>query len=119
MSQFEFLVMTEKNIFAHKLFLSLNTSDFNLFLCENCNTPEKSHPPPLFPRKPPLKVKVLSSPPLLENLVGGSTPLQKGGRCPLWFSVSIMGMFVYKEVTSNDTIISSFFNGNISHAVGK
>ena len=34
-SQFEFLVMTEKNIFAYKLFLSLNISDFNLFLYEN------------------------------------------------------------------------------------
>ena len=30
-SQFKFLVMTEKNIFAYKL-LSLNISDFNLFL---------------------------------------------------------------------------------------
>ena len=30
-SQFEFLVMTEKNIFACKLYLSLNISDFNLF----------------------------------------------------------------------------------------
>ena len=30
-SQFEFLVMTEKNIFAYKLFLSLNISDFSLF----------------------------------------------------------------------------------------
>ena len=30
-SQFEFLVMTEKNICACKLFLSLNISDFNLF----------------------------------------------------------------------------------------
>ena len=29
--QFEFLVMTEKNIFAYKLFLSLNISDFKLF----------------------------------------------------------------------------------------
>ena len=38
-SQFEFLVMTEKNVFAYKLFLSLNISDFNLFLCENCNPP--------------------------------------------------------------------------------
>ena len=27
-SQFEFLVMTEKNIFAYKLFLSLNIPDF-------------------------------------------------------------------------------------------
>ena len=36
-SQFEFLAMTEKNIFVYKLFLSLNISDFDLFLCENCN----------------------------------------------------------------------------------
>ena len=34
-SQFEFLVMTEENIFGHKLFLLLNISDFDL--CENCN----------------------------------------------------------------------------------
>ena len=62
--------MTEKNIFAHKLFLPLNIADFDLFLCENCN--------PLFPSKPPLKVEVLSSPPgLIENLVGGSTPPQQ------------------------------------------
>ena len=32
MSEFELLVMTEKNIFAYKLFLSLNFSDFNLFM---------------------------------------------------------------------------------------
>ena len=31
--------MTEKNIFAYKLFLSLNISDFNLFLGENCDPP--------------------------------------------------------------------------------
>ena len=43
-SQFKFLVMTEKNIFAYKL-LSLNISDFNVFLCENCNPPEKKSPP--------------------------------------------------------------------------
>ena len=30
-SQFEFLVMTKKNILAYKLFLSSNISDFNLF----------------------------------------------------------------------------------------
>ena len=30
--QFEFLVMTEKNIFVYKLFLSINTSD--LFFCK-------------------------------------------------------------------------------------
>ena len=26
-----------KNIFTYKLFLSFNISNFNLFLCENCN----------------------------------------------------------------------------------
>ena len=64
-SWFEFLVMTEKNVFAHKPFLSLIISDFDLFLCENCNPfpPEYSHP--LFHNKPPLKVEVLSSPPPL------------------------------------------------------
>ena len=30
---------------------------------------------PLFPSNPSLKDEVLSSPPLFENLVGGSTPL--------------------------------------------
>ena len=39
MPQFEFLVITEKNIFAYKHFLSLNISYFSLFLCENCNPP--------------------------------------------------------------------------------
>ena len=45
--QFEFLVMTGKNIFAYKLFLSLN----------DCNPPGKSHP--LFPSNLPLKVEAL------------------------------------------------------------
>ena len=80
-SQFEFLVITEKNIFAYKLFLSLNISDFNSFLCENCTPPEKSHPPPSnLPSKSWGPVK---PPPLFKNLVGGSTPLQNGGGCPL------------------------------------
>ena len=39
-SQFEFSVMTEKNIFAYKLFLQLNILDFGLFLRENCNPSE-------------------------------------------------------------------------------
>ena len=30
-SHFEFLVMTEQNIFGYKLFLSLNILDFSLF----------------------------------------------------------------------------------------
>ena len=63
--------MTEKNIFAYQLFLSLNISDFNLYICENCNrllikvnpsfaaTPSKSCGP------------VKHS--IYENMVGGST----------------------------------------------
>ena len=70
--------MTDKNIFPYKLFSLLNISGFNLFFCENCNAPWKKSPP--FPRNSPTKVEVLSSPLLLfENLVGGSTPQQKGG----------------------------------------
>ena len=66
-SQVEFLVITKKNVFAHKLFLSLNISDFNL--CDNCTPPPPPPPPPpkkvtpLFPSNPPLKVEVLSSSP--------------------------------------------------------
>ena len=72
--------MTEKNIFAYKLFLSLNISDFNLFLCENCNPPEKA--PPLS-QQPPLKVEVLSSPPFFENLVGVELKIsERGGGVP-------------------------------------
>ena len=61
-SQFEFLVMTEKNISAYKLFWSLNISDFNSFLhVKIAIPPQKSHP--LFPISPPLTVEVLPSPP--------------------------------------------------------
>ena len=76
--------MTEKKFFAYKLFLSLNISDFNLFLCENCNAPS---PPAthLFPSNPPLKVEVLSSPPYWK-FGWRLNPLQKGGGCPLWYS---------------------------------
>ena len=48
-SQFKFLVITKKNIFTSKLFLSLNISDFNL-LCDNC-TPLKKVTPS-FPATP-------------------------------------------------------------------
>ena len=53
--QFEFLVMTEKNVFGYKLFLSLNISDFiRFFLCETCTpTLEESHP--LLSKQPPSK----------------------------------------------------------------
>ena len=58
--------MTDKNIFAFKLFLSLNISNFNLFLCGNYNPPwKKSRSKSWGPVKHPL----------FQNLVGGSTPL--------------------------------------------
>ena len=65
--------MTEKNIFAYKLFLSLNISDFNLQ-----PSPLKKGTPS-FPATPPLKVEVLSSPPPLKtgwrlNLPNPPTP---------------------------------------------
>ena len=65
------------------------------FLCEKC-----THPPapplsgkritPLFPSNQTLKVEVFSSLPLSENLVGGSTFQQKGGRggCTLCIMLS-------------------------------
>ena len=43
-----------------------------IHLCENCNPPERKSP--LFPSNSSLNDEVLSSPPLFENLVGGSTP---------------------------------------------
>ena len=45
--KFKFLVMTEKNIFVYNLFLSLNISDFSLFLYKNSNILCKR--PPSFP----------------------------------------------------------------------
>ena len=90
-SQFEFLVMTEKNIFAYKLFLSLNILDFNLFFNKHSNPLKKVTL--LFCSNLTLKVEVLSSlsffkiwrfnhppPPPLPPL-----PSRRGeGRCTLW-----------------------------------
>ena len=59
-SQSEFFVMAEKNIFVSKLFLSLNFQIF-IFYVKITTLPRKDHP--LFSTKPFLKIKVLSSPP--------------------------------------------------------
>ena len=84
-SQFEFLVMTEKNIFAYKFFLSLFQILIDFF-GENCNPPEKSHPP--FPATPS-KSRVPVDPALFENLVGGPPPPSRkrgwGGICSSLF----------------------------------
>ena len=58
--------MTEKNIFAYKLCLSLNISDF-IFLSENCNSPPPKISHPLFPSNPLLKVEVLLTPPFWKS----------------------------------------------------
>ena len=85
-SQFKFLVMTEKNIF--------------LFHVKTAMPLEKSHP--LFPSNPPLKTEILSSPHFFENLVGASpsppppSPLQqKGGGegCTLCLLDMVKGAF--------------------------
>ena len=73
-SQFEFIVMTEKNIFAYKHFFLLNISDFNTFLCENYNPlPEKCHP--LLSLQNPLKLKILSHLPCSNFLWMFNSPL--------------------------------------------
>ena len=41
LSQFKFLVNTDKNIFAYKLFLSLNISDFSLFFGQKLDPEQK------------------------------------------------------------------------------
>ena len=69
--------MTEKNIFADKLFLSLTISDFNLFLSENCNHPLKIVTP-FFPSNPPLEVEVLSSLSFLKIWLDAQCPHRKG-----------------------------------------
>ena len=66
--------MREKNIFAYKLFLLLNLSDLNLFFMSKLQpTPPRKNSPPLS-QQPPLKVEVLSSPPLhpVETRGGGA-----------------------------------------------
>ena len=65
--------MTEKNIFAYKLFLSLNISDFNLFLMWKLQTPPWKTSPPLS-SDPPLEVEVLSSPSFLKIWLEAQPP---------------------------------------------
>ena len=84
--QFKFLVMTDKNIFVYKPFLSLNISDFSFsvyFLYKNCTPPSWKHPYlSLQPPSETLKSKNWDpvKPLLFENVVEGSTPHEKGRR---------------------------------------
>ena len=89
--------MTEKNIFAYKLFLSLNISDFNLFFYVKIATPLKKgkKSPPFSPFS-----QSCQAPPLFENLVGGSTPppCRKGEGCTLCLKQTI---FIFSLFTLN------------------
>ena len=76
MSQFEFLVMAAKNIFACKLFLSLNISDF-IFCVKIATPPEKNHPPS-FPATPS-KTEFLSSLLIFKIWLEAQHPCRKGG----------------------------------------
>ena len=69
-SQFEFLVITKKNIFTCRLFLSLNISDFNL-LCDNC-TPWKKSPP--LSEQAPSKSWGLFKPPVFKIWLEAQPP---------------------------------------------
>ena len=72
--------MTEKIIFAYKLFLSLNISDFSsIFYVKTATPPEKGYP--LFPSNPPLKIEILQALPFQrfgQRL--NPSPQQKRGR---------------------------------------
>ena len=77
---------SEPTKFVNKLYLSLNNSDFSLFLCNNFNPPpspwKRSHLS--FPATPS-KMWHPVEPHLFENLVEGSIPYQKWlGGCTLW-----------------------------------
>ena len=70
--------MTEQNIVVYKHFCREIFQILVYFLYKNCTCPSPPSPKkitPLLPRNPPLKIEVLSSPPLFQTLVGGSTPL--------------------------------------------
>ena len=88
--------MTEKNIFAYKLCLSLNISDFSLFFMWKLQPPEKSHT--LFPSNPPLKAEVLSS---LEERGGGGAHYVSGKASFLTFLFLLYGCDFPDDVVSN------------------
>ena len=98
--------MTEKNIFAYKLFLSLNISDFSLFFFVKITTCPWKKLPPSFPATLSQSWDPVKHPLFFENLVGGSTPSlppakrEGGGGCRLWYifiwySLSYFMPFIY------------------------
>ena len=78
---FEFLVMTEKNIFAYKLLLSLNMSDSDLFFMWKLQPPPPWKKSPHLSQQPPSESwGLVKPPPLFANLVGDSTPSAERGK---------------------------------------
>ena len=126
-SQFEFLVMTEKNIFAYKLFLSLNISDLNLFFMWQLQHP----PPPLKNVTPPLSQQPPSKNwgpfkhPFLKIWLEAQTPCRKGRGAH--YETQISNTRKRREICSKVTIksrerrkwrrsiFSFFFLNSISH----
>ena len=79
-SQFEFLVMTEQNIFLYKLFFLIKYFRFQFIFYVNIAPPLKKSPP-FFPATPS-KVEVLSSPPPFLQFwleVQPCPPAERGG----------------------------------------
>ena len=65
--------MTGQNILVYKRFYHRIFQILVYFLSKSCNSlPQKGHP--VFPSNPPLKIEVVPSLLLFENLVGGTTP---------------------------------------------
>ena len=105
--------MTEKSIFADKLSLSLNISDFNSFFMWKLQPPWKSPP---FSQQTPSKSWGPSKSPLFENLVGGATTpppppalLQKGGAHYAWRITRWLPKFVIHICLRPETT----YDGNI------
>ena len=99
--QFKVLVMTGKNDFAYKLCLPLNISDFNLFLCENCNFPPLSQQLPSkswgLIKPPSLKICLEAQPPLpAERGDGGHTMINGIDQHIIWsFAQNYKQRFLY------------------------
>ena len=111
-SEFEFLVMTEKNIFAYKHFLPLHISDFNLFLCGNCNPLKKSSP---LSQQTPSKSWGPVKPLLLKIWLEVQPPPQaerRRGRCTLWeyifeYIFWIIGYLIMKPAELTEAVTGS------------
>ena len=78
-SQFEFLVMTEKNVFAYKLFLPLNISDF-IFYVKIGIPPSLEKSSPSFPATLLQKLGFCQAPlPFLKIWLEAQLPCRKEG----------------------------------------